>query len=151
MLCGSLDGRGVWERMGTWICMPESPHRSPETITAVSISYTPIQNEKLKKEIHKCTFNAEKYFYYGHFYSESVFLSLSQHFCCSFWEDRDPYTILQKVDTLSKKNCHAETYPVWPITSGSALLWLSFWSSLSSACYKWAPWGPEGRHFLKKS
>ena len=44
MLYGSLDGRGVWERMDTCICMPESPHRSPEIITTLSISYIPIQN-----------------------------------------------------------------------------------------------------------
>jgi len=33
MLCGSLDGRGVWGRMDTWIRMAESLHYSPETIT----------------------------------------------------------------------------------------------------------------------
>ena len=34
-LCGSLDGRGVfvWWRMDTWVCMAESLHCSPETIT----------------------------------------------------------------------------------------------------------------------
>ena len=33
MLCGSLDGRGVWARMDTCICMAESLCRPPETIT----------------------------------------------------------------------------------------------------------------------
>ena len=43
MLCGSLDGRGVWGRTDPCIRMTESLHCSPETI-----SYTPIQNEKFK-------------------------------------------------------------------------------------------------------
>ena len=33
MQCGSLDERGVWGRMGTWMCMAESLPCSPETIT----------------------------------------------------------------------------------------------------------------------
>ena len=33
MLCGSLDGRGVWGRMDTWIWMAESLYCLPETIT----------------------------------------------------------------------------------------------------------------------
>ena len=48
MLCGSLDGRGVWGRMNTCICMAESLICSTETITTMRISYTPIQNKKLK-------------------------------------------------------------------------------------------------------
>ena len=46
MFCGSLDGRGVWVRMDTCICMTESL----ETITALLIGYTGIQNEKLKRK-----------------------------------------------------------------------------------------------------
>ena len=46
MLCGSLDGRGVWGRMDTCICMTESLHGLPETITTLLIGYTPIQNKK---------------------------------------------------------------------------------------------------------
>ena len=38
VLCGSLDGRGVWGRMDTCICMAESLRCSPETITALFIS-----------------------------------------------------------------------------------------------------------------
>ena len=49
MLCGSLDGRGVWGRMDTRICMAESLHGSPETTTKLLIGNTPIQNKKLKK------------------------------------------------------------------------------------------------------
>ena len=33
VLCGSLDGRGVWRRMDTCICMAESLCCSPETIS----------------------------------------------------------------------------------------------------------------------
>ena len=33
MLCGSLDGKGVWGRMDTCTCMAEFLHCSPETIT----------------------------------------------------------------------------------------------------------------------
>ena len=39
----------IWERMDTWICVAESLHCSPETIPTLLISYTPIQNKKLKK------------------------------------------------------------------------------------------------------
>ena len=46
--CGHLDGRGVWGRMDTCICVAQSLHCSPETITILLIDYTPIQNKKLK-------------------------------------------------------------------------------------------------------
>ena len=49
MLCGSLDGRGVWGRMDSGTCIAESLHCSPETITILLIGYTPIQNKMLKK------------------------------------------------------------------------------------------------------
>ena len=39
MLCATLDGRGVWGRMGTWICMDESLPCSPEAITTLLVSY----------------------------------------------------------------------------------------------------------------
>ena len=48
MLCGSLDGKGVWGRMDTYICMAESLH-PPQTITTLLIGYITIQNKKLKK------------------------------------------------------------------------------------------------------
>ena len=48
MLRGSLDGRGVWGRMDTRICVAKSLHGSPETITTLLISYTPIENKKLR-------------------------------------------------------------------------------------------------------
>ena len=48
MLWGSVDGRGVWGRMDTCICMAECLCCSPETITTLLICYTPIQNGKCK-------------------------------------------------------------------------------------------------------
>ena len=48
VLCASLDGKVVWGRMDTRIHTAESLHCSAETITALLISYTPIQNKKFK-------------------------------------------------------------------------------------------------------
>ena len=48
MLCASLDGSGVWGRMGICICMAESLCYSPETTKTLLIGYTPIQNKKFK-------------------------------------------------------------------------------------------------------
>ena len=39
MLCGSLDGRGVWGRMDTCIRMAETLHCSPEAITTLSVNW----------------------------------------------------------------------------------------------------------------
>ena len=39
--------------MDTCICMVESLHSSPETITILSITYTPKQNKKFKKKKKK--------------------------------------------------------------------------------------------------
>ena len=44
MLCGNLCGKGVWERMDTCICMPESLHCPPEPITTLLIGFTSINN-----------------------------------------------------------------------------------------------------------
>ena len=46
MLCGSLEGRGVWERMHIHINIQ---YISPETIIALLIGYTPIKNKFFKK------------------------------------------------------------------------------------------------------
>ena len=46
MLCGNLDGRGVWGRTDTSMCMAEPLGCSPETVTALLTSSTPIQNKK---------------------------------------------------------------------------------------------------------
>ena len=51
MLWGSLGvPRGVWGRMDPCICMAEPLPCSPETVIALLIGYTPVQNEKLKKK-----------------------------------------------------------------------------------------------------
>ena len=42
MLWGNLDGRGVWGRMDTRVCMAESLCCPSETITTLSVGYTPI-------------------------------------------------------------------------------------------------------------
>ena len=47
MLCGSQDGRGVG-RTDTCVCTAESLCCPPETIIALLIGYTPIQNKKFK-------------------------------------------------------------------------------------------------------
>ena len=49
IVCVSLDGMGVWGRMDTCICMAESLHCPPETITLFIGSVT-ITNKKLKKK-----------------------------------------------------------------------------------------------------
>ena len=52
MSCGSLDGRGVWGKLDTYIYiyMAGSLRSSPETIIALLIGYTPIQNKKFFKK-----------------------------------------------------------------------------------------------------
>ena len=42
MLCGSLDEWGVWGRMDTCVFMTESLCRSPEIVTTLLVSYTPM-------------------------------------------------------------------------------------------------------------
>lgn len=46
-LYGSLDGRGVWGRMDTCMCMAESLRCSPETVTTMLTGGTPAQDKKL--------------------------------------------------------------------------------------------------------
>ena len=48
MLCGSLDGRGLWERMDSCICMAEAFCCPPVTITTLLTDYTPTQNKVFK-------------------------------------------------------------------------------------------------------
>ena len=47
VLCGSLDGKGIWGRMDTYICMAKSLCYSPETITTLLVN---IPYYKKKKE-----------------------------------------------------------------------------------------------------
>ena len=44
ILRDNLDGRGVWGRMDTCVCVAESLCCPPETITTLLIGFTPIQN-----------------------------------------------------------------------------------------------------------
>ena len=50
MLCGSLEGRGVWGRMDTCICMTESPYCPPETSITLLIDSPPVENKKLEEK-----------------------------------------------------------------------------------------------------
>ena len=52
VLCGSLDGRGIWGRMHTClnIWMAESLCYPPETLKTLLIGYTPIQNKTFIKK-----------------------------------------------------------------------------------------------------
>ena len=58
MLCGSLDGRGIWERIDTCICMVESFHCSPETITTLVINCTPIWASLVVQQVKNPSANA---------------------------------------------------------------------------------------------
>ena len=49
MLCASLDGRGVWERMDTCICMTESLCCSLETTTTLLIGYQIRSDQSLSR------------------------------------------------------------------------------------------------------
>ena len=53
----SLDGRGVWGRMDTCICMAEFLCYWPETSTTLLIGYTPTQNKKVLKKYALEEFN----------------------------------------------------------------------------------------------
>ena len=46
---GSRDGTGVYGRMDTCICLSESLHCSPETVTTLLPGNTPTQNKKSRK------------------------------------------------------------------------------------------------------
>ena len=65
ILCASLHGRGAWGRTDTCVCMAESLHCSPELITTLLISSTPIQNVfGHKLFIFKFFFLIYYYYYY---------------------------------------------------------------------------------------
>ena len=55
MLCGSLDGRAIGERMDTCVCMAESFCCPPETVTTLLTDYTPTQKvfKKVTTMIHE--------------------------------------------------------------------------------------------------
>ena len=70
MLCGSLDGRGLWERMGTCICMAKPLHCSTENITTWLIGYTPYEINFFfflnhtgaypGAQVHRCTYGRSR-------------------------------------------------------------------------------------------
>jgi len=60
MLCGSLDGRGVWGRMDACVYMADSLHCSSETITTLLILNWIYP--KTKQNIKKKTMR-KKYFF----------------------------------------------------------------------------------------
>ena len=51
VLCGSLNGSGVWGRRDTCICMAESLRCSPETTTTLLMGYIPQYKIKNSKKI----------------------------------------------------------------------------------------------------
>ena len=51
MSWGGLEGKGVWGRMDTSICMAESLRCSSETITALLIGYTPIGTSRVAQMV----------------------------------------------------------------------------------------------------
>ena len=49
MLCGRLNGRGVWRRIDTYTCMTKFLHCSSETITILFLYWLyPNKNKKFK-------------------------------------------------------------------------------------------------------
>ena len=46
---------GSWQRTDACVCMAESLCWPPETITALSIGYTPVQNEKFNSNLKETT------------------------------------------------------------------------------------------------
>ena len=49
VLCGKLDGRGVWGRINACVCMAKSLCCSPETITMLLVSSTSMPSELPRK------------------------------------------------------------------------------------------------------
>ena len=65
MLCGGLDGRGVWGTMDTCICMAESLPVHLK-LTTLLIDSTPTQNKKLKKKLEGDTAKVKRLRTEGH-------------------------------------------------------------------------------------
>ena len=49
MLCNNLNGKRIWKRIDTCICIIKSLYCPPETITTLLINYTLIKNKVSKK------------------------------------------------------------------------------------------------------
>ena len=63
LLCGSLDGKGVWGRMDTSVCMAESLCCPPETNNIVNQLATPQYKIKSKKKKKKRTWTHNSWCY----------------------------------------------------------------------------------------
>ena len=50
MLCGSLDGKRIWGRLNTCICMVECFLCSPETVTTLLIGYQ-IRSDQISRSV----------------------------------------------------------------------------------------------------
>ena len=59
MLCGSLDGRGVWGRMDTCVCMVECFCCSPETVTKLFVNQLYLKRKQKVYNKKKKELNAE--------------------------------------------------------------------------------------------
>ena len=80
MFCASLDGRGVWGRMDTGLCVAESLLHSPETVTTLLIGYTPVQNKKFKEVSVKsiwCNVSFKDYVFLLIFFLNDLFNDVS--------------------------------------------------------------------------
>ena len=108
MLCGSLVGRGSWERMNTHICMAESLCSSHETITTLLISYTLIQNEKFLKQ-SSC--------------QEAVMLSESDHTVYSQVLCLLPLILMISCQSTVKMSSTPTVARTWGIWTPTSLLW----------------------------
>ena len=59
MLCASLDGKRVWGRMDTYICIAESLHFSTETITTFLSVIPQYKIKRLNFEKNRKTMNVK--------------------------------------------------------------------------------------------
>jgi len=127
MLCGSLDGRGVWRRMDTCVFMAESLPCSPETSTTLLISDTPIQN-KVKKKL-QCSLLCTKYHCFKSSFKKLTII-LQQNSKSDLRCPMNPRT--QRFSTVQiKKNYTKLVSPFWlsllaSVSSNTFFLTISF-------------------------
>ena len=112
LLCRSPDGRWVWGRIDTCICMVESLSCSPGTITLL-ISYTPIKNKKFFKKKNEKTCNGGPWLGSENLDTVIVPINLTAKMDSlpggwhsasqSGWRDLRPSTMAQFVQNLAEK------------------------------------------------
>ena len=73
-----LDGRGVWERMDTCVCVAELLHCPLETVTTLFIGYNPIKNTKLKRKV---LYRLRQIFFYPQPWALFFSVLKGNHFC----------------------------------------------------------------------